>query len=85
MTHGFKQVFCVLAISAISTLSTTAYAGGEGCNSKKGHGEISADALKNFDKKHSWHKFDSVDDAEKINKQEGAGKQTAPASGLIES
>ncbi len=41
-----------------ATLSSLAFAGSEGesCNSKKGHQELSADALKNHDKKQFWSK-----------------------------
>ncbi len=43
----------------VMTLSSLAFAGseGEGCSSKKGHQELSADALKNNDKKQFWSKF----------------------------
>jgi len=39
------------------SLSSLAFAGGEGCSSTKGHGEISAEVLKNHDQKHFWSKF----------------------------
>lgn len=46
-----------------AVMSMSAFAGGEGCNSKKGHGkhEMSAEALQEFKDSHTWMFSESTD------------------------
>ena len=81
------RVTRLLVIMAFIGSSSMVFAGGEGCNSKKGaHKELSAEALQNMEKGHTWHKFDDssqTDQANKPRKQDS--NKNVSGSDLIES
>lgn len=50
-----KVLFPVIAASALFAVAGTSFAGGAGCDSKKGHSkELSAESLKQHQGDHSW-------------------------------
>jgi len=83
-----KQIIQLLTIASITMISTLSFAGDEGCSSKKGgHGNISAEAFKEFDKNHTWLKNHGHGEMDKSASQ---GDRTNKANvlstkGLIES
>jgi len=84
-----NRLIQLLTFLLFVTLSSLAFAGAEGesCNSKKGHKELSAEVLKNNDKKYFWSKFfDQNEDKTASNDNKTIKKlDNSDTSGLIES
>lgn len=84
------KIRCIqlLGLLCVAALSSTAFAGGEGCDSnKKGsHKELSAEALQNLGKNHSWLKHHGSKEAEgSAGHDKKVIKEHNSTSGLIES